>query len=259
VTTVLIEEQLRFEFGQSWQVEKYDEHSAYRDGIEHLKERIPCRQCLNPRDVGTKAVDFVGRKNGELYLIEVKDFRGHEVENRRRVRGDLAIEVALKVRDTLAALVGALHRRAEPTLRPFAESAFQMPPLAPKVILWLEQDVVRLEQRGDPTLELRTELLRSLRWLNPHVWVASQETVWGALDLSVRRLPDRVHRVRKIVKKDGSISRDDFCRAWSATPQAAGIALVKLCDEAHFLRRDPDDADRFLPGLRWGVFDEEPA
>jgi hypothetical protein len=77
---VILEQRLRFEFGHTWQVEKYDEHPAYRTGIEHLKEQIPCKRCHEPRDVGTKAVDFVARQAERLYLIEVKDFRGRRRE-----------------------------------------------------------------------------------------------------------------------------------------------------------------------------------
>jgi hypothetical protein len=127
------------------------------------------------------------------------------------LRDDLAVEVALKVRDTLAALVGALHVRREPTLRPFAESAVREPP---KVLLWLELDPVtaRVEQRGDPTLDLRTAIRQRLQWLNAEVMVMSHEKTWPKLDLTVRRMPDRVYEIRMIVMRDGSISRDDFGR-----------------------------------------------
>jgi hypothetical protein len=57
----------------------------------------------------TKAVDFVvlGHASPALALIEVKDFRGHGAENRPRLRGPLAKEVAAKIAGTLAGLVGA--------------------------------------------------------------------------------------------------------------------------------------------------------
>jgi len=255
--TTIIEQRLRFDFGSTWEVEKFDEHTVYRDGIERLKEPIVCGHCRTSRDVGTKAVDFIGRHQDRLYLLEVKDFHGHGVENRKRLREQLAIEVALKVRDTLAALVGALHfcRPRSLTLRPLAEQVLRNPP---KVLVWLEMDPfpARLEQRGDPTLDLRNALRQSLRWLNPDVWVVNHATVWPALDLTVSRIPDRVYEVRRIMTQGGSISREDFGRAWGSGAQTAGGDLLRLCD-AGFLRRSSEAAERFVPGPGWDSFHED--
>jgi hypothetical protein len=260
--TVIVEEHLRFEFGPSWQVEKYDdETSMYRKGgIERLKEQIPCKQCLKPRDVGTKAVDFVGRRrehDDQIYLIEVKDFRGHAVENRRRAQGELAFEVAIKVRDTLAGLVGALHRPDTPSWRPLVAPLLQRPP---KVLLWLEEDMspARTNQRGDPTMVMRTALSQRLSWLNPHVMVMNKEKLWPALDLYVQNLPDRVYRVREAIRVEGDISFDDFCKAWAASPQVAGEVLKKLCEQGS-LRRVSGKNEVFIAGPAWEKFHEEPA
>ncbi len=63
------------------------------------------------RSEGTKAVDFVGVLDEEkLYLLEVKDFRGHRVENKKRQLAELPLELGLKTRDTLAGLTGAFAR-----------------------------------------------------------------------------------------------------------------------------------------------------
>lgn len=73
---------------------------------------------------GSKAVDFVAHGKKYILLLEVKDFCGHEKENLWRITGEtdhakklgitlgpqdhaLHHELALKVRDTLAGLVGA--------------------------------------------------------------------------------------------------------------------------------------------------------
>ena len=95
------EEHLRFRFDDSWFVIKYDEHRDYRERIERLDE--------------TKAVDFVAvQADSRLYLIEVKDFRGHRIENQERLReSELGIEVGQKVRDTIAGIVAAYHRGNE--------------------------------------------------------------------------------------------------------------------------------------------------
>src|SRR5580692_8886295 len=64
---------LRFRFDSSWYAIKYDEHPDYRERIERLD--------------GTKAVDFVAvHRDSQLFLIEVKDFRGHRIENQPRLR-----------------------------------------------------------------------------------------------------------------------------------------------------------------------------
>ena len=89
---------LRFRFHDTWVAIKYDDHGDYNERIERLPE--------------TKAVDFVAvLDQRSLYFIEAKDFRGHRIENRDRVHdGELAIEVAQKVRDTIAGIVAAHHR-----------------------------------------------------------------------------------------------------------------------------------------------------
>ena len=98
---------LRFRFDDSWYAIKYDEHPDYRERIERLD--------------GTKAVDFVAvHRDSQLFLIEVKDFRGHRIENQPRLReGELAIEVGQKVRDTVAGIArptieGTMKTGSEP-------------------------------------------------------------------------------------------------------------------------------------------------
>lgn len=69
---------------------------------------------LDARIEGTKALDFVGIRNGELWLFEIKDFRNRPIQLKDRF-DELPLEVALKVRDALAGLVGRhQHDDAEP-------------------------------------------------------------------------------------------------------------------------------------------------
>jgi hypothetical protein len=69
---------------------------------------------LDGRFEGTKALDFIGVRHRELWLIEIKDFRNRPIQYKVR-SSELPLEIALKVRDTLAGLVGR-HRQdaAEP-------------------------------------------------------------------------------------------------------------------------------------------------
>ena len=95
--STFIEGKLKFSFDSAWQVVKYDDkESEYRKRVT-LDE--------------TKAVDFLGiltlPGRQQQFFIEVKDFTDHETENKERVAsGKLAIEIAQKVRDTVAGIVG---------------------------------------------------------------------------------------------------------------------------------------------------------
>jgi hypothetical protein len=98
------EENLLFKFSGNWScILKYDE----RD--EKGRPKLAEYRALHDATTGAKAVDFTGiLEKNNLMLIEVKDFRSHETENSDRVvTGQLATEVATKVRDTIAAIVGA--------------------------------------------------------------------------------------------------------------------------------------------------------
>ncbi|HSN98345.1 MAG TPA: hypothetical protein VLS89_08605, partial [Candidatus Nanopelagicales bacterium] len=88
---------LRFAFDGDWKVLKWDRHGAYLGGLQQFH--------------GTKAVDFFGLYLGAPWLIEVKDFRGYRIDNKERLTsGELATEIACKVRDTLAGLIWACDR-----------------------------------------------------------------------------------------------------------------------------------------------------
>jgi hypothetical protein len=270
--TIIVEKRLRFEFGPSWQdARKYDEHEVYRAGLEGLKAKVACeacgsqflcQRCGREADADSRAVDIVGRYRGQLYLIEVKDFREHEVENRARIGRGLAIEVARKVRDTLAGMVGAAHGRDGPSWKPLVEPLLQK---QPHVLLWLEEDLrpERIEKRGHPAPDVAESLRICLRWLSQTVMVVNQQTVWPALDVKVHRIPSRVFNLREVIWRDrkkapGSISRDDFCAAMRVPAQAAGAMLARLCEQG-FLARVPGDADRYTAGALWDHFHEDPA
>lgn len=91
---------INFKFqSPQWTVVKYDEH------LTHKK----VSNALQP----TKAVDFLGiHDNGQLFLIEVKNYRGHthdeETRNVLQAKGDeLMRRIAVKVRDTIATVTGS--------------------------------------------------------------------------------------------------------------------------------------------------------
>ena len=91
---------INFKFqSPQWTVVKYDEHLAHKK----------VSNALQP----TKAVDFLGiHDNGQLFLIEVKNYREHthdeETRNVLQAKGDeLMRRIAVKVRDTIATVTGS--------------------------------------------------------------------------------------------------------------------------------------------------------
>jgi hypothetical protein len=88
----IIEDAIVLEFDtERWL--KWDDHAAFTAGLGRLPH--------------TKAVDICADVAGEgAVFIELKDFRAAATQNAPRIRsGELAREVAEKVRDTLAGLL----------------------------------------------------------------------------------------------------------------------------------------------------------
>ncbi|WP_437896510.1 hypothetical protein [Sorangium sp. So ce124] len=156
------EGKLRFAFDSDWKILKWDDHGAYVGGLQRFQE--------------TKAVDFFGLYLDDPYFIEVKDFRGYRIENKIRLSsGELAREVAYKVRDTVAGMVWACDRlpldRGE--LRGFVRRILARTKKVP-VVLWLEED-----RPPEPALAsaLGEAIKRELIWLNPRVLVTCRSLV----------------------------------------------------------------------------------
>lgn len=140
---------VEIEISSAKSVVKWDGHAAFRQGIGKLS--------------GTKAVDIAVRTDDDrVVLMELKDFRGHAIENRPRLKsGDLALEVAVKVRDTLAGITWALARgHADAAMERLAEAAFLRGTSKLLVVLWLDQD-----DRADPVAAsaLQAEIQQHLR------------------------------------------------------------------------------------------------
>lgn len=179
MTRTFREGDFELSFDESWSsVIKWDEENAYRDGIHRLPS--------------SRAVDFCGLRGDGLVLLELKDFRGARIENKPRLLGDdLHQEVATKVRDTLAGLIGAARMRQteESLYRPLAGAAVAYEwPL--RVILWIGEDRDRRPSAAD--LNARTNRLKQLlRWLTARVQV---DDIDGA---GASRLGIRVRRVQR--------------------------------------------------------------
>ena len=148
----------------------------------------------------TKAVDFIGILNTSiLSFIEVKNFKGHRIENKPRVeRGDdpLELEVAQKVRDTLAGITGAVRHSTH--IKDHFETYQQYLSNAKKdihVVLWLEKDASpqpnSLRDKRDKAFggSLDIRLRQKLNWLTSHVIVTDSATNLYSDTLKVQFLP----------------------------------------------------------------------
>ena len=151
--TVIQEGKLRFFFPEKWHVIKYDECHFYQ------QKALKCQE--------TKAVDILALSDTELFLIEVKDFRGDRISNKERIKsGDLAIEFAHKVRDSIASLYGAL-RHANPELAPFCKYLYSKNIHKTTVILFLEEDrpLPKTKAAKQARLSLMTLIERQVKFL----------------------------------------------------------------------------------------------
>ena len=156
------EGRLQFDFTDDWSIIKVDDSKAYRDWMGKLD--------------GTKAVDILGLlDNQTLYFIEVKDFREHRIENKPRLSsGDLVVEIAQKVRDTVTCIVTAYRRQSEQNV--VWDSFFHTlenkdKPL--KVVLWLEEDLPQTHREKVNASVRQNILKKKLKWLTTKVLVTN--------------------------------------------------------------------------------------
>lgn len=172
---VLREEDLDFAFDDGWAVcSQWDKESVYKALMGQVSE--------------SKGVDFVGLRdgpNGELFLIEVKDYRTSERTASTREKVDnggavLADIVAAKVRDTVAGLVGAARTERsagwDACLKPLTERGVW-------VVLWIEHagldprssSPVQKKRAKVGAVTLLDNLKRRCRWLSARVAVCSRD------------------------------------------------------------------------------------
>ena len=176
--TVFHERHLQFTFNDDWSVIQYDQHRDYRERIAKLQ--------------GSDAVDFVGtNRDSFLYLIEATDFRAYRIENQNKVTGGgLATEVALKVRDTIAGIVGAHHRGNEEEWGHVVRKLRAGEPPV-HVVLWMEEDLPPgpRGRRPNEASVLTNALKKRLDWLTPRVLVVSSRIGTPPEGLIVENLP----------------------------------------------------------------------
>jgi hypothetical protein len=178
--TRLEEKRLAFEFSDEWRVFKFDEHHDYRKGIEKIDN--------------AKAVDFLGIfEDSTLYFVEVKDFRGYRIENKARLSNmELAIELAQKVKDSLACIVGSFHSSSEPKYwQPYVTLLCRKNSQI-KIVLWLEDELPKHpEARQKVMASTRTKVFKQkLSWFTTHVLVcgSSRQDLPGVQVVNLSRI-----------------------------------------------------------------------
>lgn len=183
-TPLKVEKQL-FEFGDQWFITfKYD------DTDFHQKEATKLQGVIDGVPHSTKAVDVVGLHNvSGLLLLEAKDFRGHRIANKPRIEGEVSVEVAVKARDTIAALLGAARKPVtEFSSGELAAALEQGRDIT--VVLWLEDDTFKNADRARVSLGALNQRLKSLlSWLNARAFVLSSSVPNRINHLTVTNLP----------------------------------------------------------------------
>jgi len=159
------ESRLRFEFQEEeWDaLIKYDNEADY----QKIKRSIP----------GTKAVDFVGISNENLYFIEVKNYRGHRIESKPKVE-ELDTIIAQKVRDTLAGIMGGVRNsthKEKKWQKHLSHLSDKNKPV--HIILWMEEEPPNrfISKRQKVSRDTLTQKLKKrTSWLSGRVIVANK-------------------------------------------------------------------------------------
>ncbi len=165
MSTTIAEGALTFTFAADAEASKYDDWSFYRNQFQ--------QGCFTDN----KAVDLLCELNRSAWLIEVKDYRAHA----RTKAVDLADEVAIKVRDTLAGLVAASVGANDPVERAFARRMVRAQRM--RVVCHIEQPAKasRLRPRVIEPDKLKLKLRTLLKAIDAHPIVMDRSSAAATL------------------------------------------------------------------------------
>lgn len=169
IEEVIQEDRLTFTFPAGAMASKYDAWSHYRNQF-------------NGAFGGTKAVDVVYADGDTAWLIEIKDYRA----NQRTKTIDLAEEVALKVRDSMAGLISAALHASDNDEKNVATALLRKRTW--RVVLHLEVPASRSRLRPS-AIELDKVLLqlkRLIRAVDPHPAVVDQHSIKPGMNWAVQ-------------------------------------------------------------------------
>ncbi len=142
---------IEFRFPEGWETAKYDDWVFYRNKFQSVGD-------------GQKAVDIAAKDpDNALWLIEVKDYKAH----RRTKVTDMADEVAMKVRDTMAGLLASAVN-ADGYEKTLAKKFIRINRI--RIVLQLEQPRAhsKLFPRVIDPAGVKQKLRKSVRAIDPH-------------------------------------------------------------------------------------------
>lgn len=174
------ESNLRFTFqDDKWWIVKFDDDVNYIKVSKNLQN--------------TRGVDFVGIYNSRnLFFFEIKNFRNHTMDDQTQIRlangaEDLTTEIAQKVKDSVACIVGA-SRNATNESNKWKDACNIISNNKPfNIIAWIEEDDPNTEykrKKRKAYLSTRISKLKNkLHWLTSRVFIENikenQETIYG--------------------------------------------------------------------------------
>lgn len=169
------EQDREFLFPDGWEVLQYDEDN-FR--TQHLREH--------------EAVDFVAiSPQGQLLLIEVKDYRGYSTsENRAKItNGDLVRSIGKKVVATVAGLLAGHFRKQISNYQRYAQMLADRSQSI-RVLALIEHSFLPHDRAQIALLSFTDQLKSRLRWLDQaHAWVGNGDELQRKFGITVRNLP----------------------------------------------------------------------
>ncbi len=173
--SVIAEGRLQFSFPEGWKTSKFDQWSFYRNQFIKLgnaevncsscESVLECASCGAKRLAGTKGVDILAIEvDAACWLIEIKDYRLTRIANLEF----LADVVALKARDTLAALAAAKWNANDAEEKTLAGQVLACPKI--RIVLHLEQPAPRSSVQLVKTrkVNLLQRLKQLVKAIDPH-------------------------------------------------------------------------------------------
>lgn len=159
IQSIITEGALTFTFPPNSTASKYDEWSHYRNQFQKVGD--------------SKAVDMVLAEGSIAWLIEVKDFRQHP----RTKAIELADEIAIKARDTLAGLVSAGCNAADADEKNCARALIRAKTI--RVVCHLEQPdkQTRLRPKAIEPDKLLLKLKTLIKAIDPHPSVVDKDSL----------------------------------------------------------------------------------
>lgn len=162
----------------------------FKDGVKAIKfdEQVFYRKKFNVLE-GARGVDILAYDSDCFMILEIKDFTSHETENRKRIAPassgstkqrsteTLDVELALKVRETLACLLAAAlddnEEDISPFFKPIVDKVRGKSKITLKVLLFVEGNFPKFSIYSQHMLY---NLKKKLRWLNARVFIENIDT-----------------------------------------------------------------------------------